>query len=339
MALLEGAFWEAEVWGNTLNDYTLALILFVVALVILKLVKFYIVNRVSKVIVRSRTHIDDALLEVFDTIRPPFYIFISFYGATRLLTLEGQPEKVMNVILLLWVTWQVVATLQIFIDYLIQTRLAGAQDVARKAISGIVSGLAKIVLWSVALLFVLSNLGVDVTSLLAGIGIGGLAIALGARSLLEDLFSSLAIVFDRPFAPGDFIEVAGEKGTVQKVGVKTTRIKSLSGEEVIIPNRDLASSRIRNYRHMQERRVTFQISVDPTLSRQKLEQIPVLVAGAMDGHGRFKWCRVISLAKDKTTFDVAYFVGTYDYSDYLDTHEKVLLAIREAFENEGIHLA
>lgn len=325
--------------GNTVYDYGVAVVTFVFAIVLLKAAKTIIISRVHAAVGKSETHIDDAVLAVFETVRPPFYIFIAFYGATRLLSLSGLPEKIMNAILLAWVTAQVIAALQIFVDYLVRARLEAAEDVARKAVSGIVGGLAKILLWIVGILFVLSNLGVNINSLLAGIGIGGLALALAARSLLEDLFSSLAIFFDRPFSPGDFIETGNEKGTVQRVGIKTTRIRALSGEEIIIPNKDLSGARIKNFKRMQERRIAFHLAVASSAPQEKVERMPVLIEEVVKPQARFKWVHLTELAGDKLVFEIVYFVGSQDYSDYLKTHQAILLGIKSALEKEDIKLA
>lgn len=335
----ENMILDVSIAGNTVSDYFIAAVVFIVALVILKIAKTMIVGRVQAAVRGSATQIDDAILKVFETVRPPFYMFIAFYGATRLLTLSGLPEKILNVVLLSWVTWQVIAALQIFADYLVRARLETAADVAHQAVSGIIGGLAKILLWVVGILFVLSNLGVNINSLLTGIGIGGLALALAARSLLEDLFSSLAIVFDRPFAPGDFIEVDGEKGTVQKVGVKTTRIRALSGEQIIIPNKDLSGARIKNFRRMQERRIAFMLAVAADTPTEKIGAVPTLVEAVVKPLARFRWAHLVEITGKQLTFEVVYFVASDDYSDYLNIHQSILLGIKSALEREGIRLA
>lgn len=341
MEFLEGGIWEAVIWGNTLRNYALAVGVFVVALVALKLIKIFVVRRVTDFVRGTDTHVDNAILEVFETIRPPFYAFVAFYGATRLLTLSGTPEKTFNIILLIWVTWQIVVGLQIFLDHIIRAKLSAAENSSRKAASGIIGGVVKIVLWILGILFVLSNLGVNVTSLIAGLGIGGLAFALAAQKILEDLFSSLAIFFDRPFAPGDFVVIGKDKGTVQKIGIKTTRIKALSGEEIVIPNKDVTSSRISNYKRMKKRRVAFKVGVTYETSQAKLKKIPQIVEAIIEGRDQVEYGRTsfVEMGGSALIFEIVYHIEDREYDLYVDTQQAILLALKEAFEQEGIAFA
>lgn len=258
--------WHFEWYGNTFYEYLLAIIAFLVLLVTLRVTKLFIMRWLKRLSDRSENEVDNAIYRVLDTIKPPFYWFISFYFAVKLLEFTEQADRVIEAVLIAWVTFQVIVAIQIFLDYFVENKLKDADDKGKEVVAGIASGVSKIILWSLGLLFVLSNIGVDVTSLIAGLGIGGIAIALAAQNVLGDLFSSLAIYFDRPFEVGDFIVTGDISGTVKKVGIKTTRIKALSGEEVIIPNKDLTDSRIQNYKRMTERRVAFTIGVEYDLS-------------------------------------------------------------------------
>lgn len=195
--------------------------------------------------------------------------------------------------------------------------------------------------WIVALLAALDSLGFDVTALVAGLGIGGVAIALATQSILGDLFASLSIVIDKPFVVGDFIRVGDDLGAVERIGLKTTRVRSLSGEQLIFGNADLLRSRIRNYRLMEERRVLFRIGVVYQTPADTLRRIPSMVRQIIESRPATRMDRAhfAELGASEYAFEFVYYVLSPDYNLYMDTQEAVNLAIVEAFEREGIELA
>ncbi len=164
------------------------------------------------------------------------------------------------------------------------------------------------------LLLALDNLGVDVTALVAGLGVGGIAVALAVQSILGDLFASLSIVLDKPFVIGDFIIVGDLLGTVENVGIKTTRVRSLSGEQLIFSNADLLNSRIRNYGRMYERRVVFTVGVTYDTPRHKLEDFSL-------------------------DFETVYYVQDPAYNLYMDIQQAINLELYQRFADEGIEFA
>lgn len=341
MMILEGGIWNVVFFENTVRAYALAALVFLGALIALKLIKVFIVRHVTDFVRGTETHVDNAVLEVFETIRPPFYVFVAFYGATRLLTVSGGPQRFLMIVLLLWVTWQVVVGLQIFLDHIIRAKLAAAEDSSRKAASGIIGGVVKIVLWVLGILFILSNLGVNVTSLIAGLGIGGLAFALAAQKVLEDIFASLAIFFDRPFAPGDYVVIGKHSGTVQKIGIKTTRIKALSGEQIIIPNKDVTNSRVKNFKRMEKRRVAFKVGVTYETPQAKLKNIPKIVQKIIDNQDSIEYDRTnfVEMGDSALIFEIVYKIEDRDYDLFVRTQEEILLALKGVFEQEGIEFA
>lgn len=316
------------------------MLLFVLGIVVLKGIQFVVVKRLEKLVRRSDNDVDDALVEMVRTIKPPFYWFISFYLASRYVELSGLADRVLRWILVIWVTYQVIAALQIFIQYFAERKLEG-DDPSKKSMQALVRTFSVIILWSLGLLFVLSNFGVDITSLIAGLGIGGIAIALAAQNVLSDLFSSLAIFFDKPFVPGDFIVVGQDSGTVKDIGIKTTRLKSLDGEEVVIPNKDLTEARIQNYRTMTERRVLFTFGVLYETPQAKMKKIPGIVEDVISGVEKLRFDRVHfhELGDSALIFETVYHVETKEYSVYMSAHQEVLLGLKGVFEEEGIEMA
>ena len=205
----------------------------------------------------------------------------------------------------------------------------------------VLSFVVRLALWSVVLLLVLDNLGVNVTTLIAGLGVGGIAVALAAQNILGDLFASLSIVLDKPFVVGDFVVVGDCFGTIEKVGIKTTRVRSLSGEQLIFSNNDLLSSRIRNYGRMAERRVLFSIGVTYGTPLVKLEAIPGILREAVEGQSdvRFDRAHFQQYGDFALLFEVVYYVLSRDYNKYMDTQQAINLFIYERFQAQGIEFA
>jgi small-conductance mechanosensitive channel len=195
--------------------------------------------------------------------------------------------------------------------------------------------------WSVVLLLVLDNMGINITALVAGLGVGGIAVALAVQSILGDLFASLSIVLDKPFVVGDFLIIDDYMGSVEHVGLKTTRLRSLTGEQLVLSNTDLLSSRIRNYGRMQERRALFTLGVTYQTPRDKLRQIPEIIREAIEASEktRFDRSHFKSYGAYSLDFETVYYVLEPDYALYMDIQQAVNLAIHERFEAEGIEFA
>ena len=210
----------------------------------------------------------------------------------------------------------------------------------RNAIS-LIKFLARTAIWSLAILMVLDNLGLDVTTLVAGLGIGGIAIALAAQNILGDLFASLAIILDKPFVVGDFIIFGEFSGTVERVGVKTTRLRSLSGEQLVVPNADLLSTRLRNMRRMHERRAVFTLGVVYETPYETLKRIPQMLQEIVEAEetARFDRAHFASYGDFSLNFEVVYYVLSPEYAKYMDTQQSIYFNIFKRFEDEGIAFA
>lgn len=209
------------------------------------------------------------------------------------------------------------------------------------AAATIINFIVRTALWSIAVLLILENLGFDVTALIAGLGVGGIAIGLAAQNILGDLFASLSIVFDKPFEIGDFIISGDYMGTVERIGLKTTRLRSLSGEQVVISNTDLLTSRVRNYKRMAERRVVFSIGVTYGTPADVLAQIPKMVREAIEAQEqtRFDRSNFLAYGDFSLNFETVYYVLSSDYNLYANIHEAILIAIYRRFQDAGIGFA
>jgi small-conductance mechanosensitive channel len=200
---------------------------------------------------------------------------------------------------------------------------------------------ARVIVWAFIILLVLDNLGFNITTLIAGLGVGGIAIAMASQSVLADLFASLSILLDKPFKVGEFIIVGDMLGSVEHIGLKTTRLRSLSGEQLVFSNGDLLSSRIRNYKRMQERRVVFTIGVEYSTAYETLKRIPGMIREIIESISRTRFDRshFMSYGDFSLNIETVYYVLAPDYNTYADIQQEINLRLFERFEKEGIIFA
>jgi small-conductance mechanosensitive channel len=201
--------------------------------------------------------------------------------------------------------------------------------------------LGKFFIWAAILLLILDNLGVKVVSLLAGFGIGGIAVALAVQKILGDLFASVSIMLDKPFEVGDLINIDSVTGFVESIGVKTTRIRSITGEQVIISNSDLLESRVNNLKRMAERRITLPINASPGTSNENLKSIVDIVKNIIGNqeNARFDRGHLKNVSASSVDYEFVYWVTKPDYLTYMDVQEKINLKILDAFAERKISLA
>jgi len=269
-------------------------------------------------------------------------LMISVYAGSRFLTLTPSAANIFSYLAIVAGGIQ----LGIWASYLVGQLLVRAMNRARgetdiSSATNIVSVLIKLLVWSFVSLLILDNLGFDITALIAGLGVGGIAIAMASQHVLSDLFASLSILLDKPFRVGEFIIVGDMLGTVENIGLKTTRIRSLGGEELVFSNGDLLSSRLRNYKTMQERRVVFTIGVEYNTPFQKLKKISEIIRTAIESveATRFDRCHFASYGDFSLNFETVYYVLSGDYNQYMDIQQAINLQIYERFEQEGIVFA
>lgn len=215
------------------------------------------------------------------------------------------------------------------------------EDPSKVATIGILGILAQAALWVLVGLLVLANAGVEITPLVAGLGVGGIAIALAVQTVLSDLLASLSILFDKPFVVGDFLIIGDLMGSVEHIGLKTTRIRSLSGEQLVFSNNDLLSSRIRNFGRMRERRATFEVGVTYETPRDKLARIPEILKAAVEAQPktRFDRSHFTKFGPYSLDFETVYYVEVPDMNAYLDIQQTINLRVFSEFADEGIEFA
>jgi small-conductance mechanosensitive channel len=235
----------------------------------------------------------------------------------------------------IWATAGIVAWAELKRKHAMTTDRAAAGSL------GIINFIAQVVVWSLVALLTLDNLGVDITALVAGLGIGGIAVALALQNVLGDLLASLSIALDRPFVVGDFIIVGEFMGTVEQIGIKSCRVRGLGGEQIAISNTDLLGSRLRNYGRMLERRVLFTLGITYETPLDKLKQIPELIAAAVRAQEqtRFERSHFAKYGAFSLDFETVYHVLSPDYGKHMDIQQAVFFAIHESFERAGIEFA
>ena len=334
---------DRVIYGNPVGQWLIALGVFIAAAIVFRIIKSVVARRAAKLAERTQTGWDDTVVQVFDATKLWFLLVLALFLASLTLALPPKTRAVVEsvtviALLLQAAVWGHVLITHSLTDYMKRRMESDAAAVTTVAAIGFI---AKVVLYAVVLLLILDNLGVDVTTLIAGLGVGGIAVALAAQNILGDLFASLSIVLDKPFVLGDFIVVGDMLGSVEKIGLKTTRVRSLSGEQLVFSNNDLLSSRIRNFKRMFERRVVFSLGVTYQTPRVKLAGIPAMIREIVESqeHTRFDRSHFKDFGGSSLNFETVYYVTKPDFNVYMDTQQAINLAIFDRFADSEIEFA
>lgn len=286
---------------------------------------------------------DNALVNALRVTRWSLVAVVALGPASQELTLGHLAERWMNGLAMVALSLQIGLWVGAFLDTWIRnTREQALQnDPSTTSALSVLSFLARVVLWSVLLLMVLDNLGFDVNTLVAGLGIGGIAVGLALQNILGDLFASLTIVLDKPFQVGHFIIIDEFSGTVEHIGLKATRIRSLSGEMLVFSNADLTKARLRNYKFMQERRIVFKFGVTYDATPEQLEKIPSILREIIEGteQARFDRAHFAAFGDSSLDFELVYWMLTADYTAYMDVQQAINLGLMRRLQQEGVSFA
>ena len=334
---------ELEIFNNGLTSWCVAIGVALAINIAVASVKLFIIRRFSAAAKRTATRLDDALVAVVKGVRQWLILLIALYIGNRYLQLPGKVDSSLRAVAI------VAAFLQFGLwgEALLNLYFNRSRDNAMCENAAAATGLsalgiiARTVLWAIVVLLALDNLGVNVTALVAGLGISGIAIALAVQNILGDLLASLSIVIDKPFVIGDFIVVDDCAGSVEHVGLKTTRVRSLSGEQLVFANSDLLKARLRNYKRMNERRILFGFGVLYQTSGAQLEQIAGTVRAIIEAQPlvRFERAHFKSFGDSSFNFEVVYWMLDPDYNKYMDTQQAINLALVRVFAETGIEFA
>jgi small-conductance mechanosensitive channel len=336
-------FFKAVFLGNTLEVWLTGLGIALAVLFGLYIVRAVITNRLSKWAAKTDTHLDDAVIYLAKRTRFLFLLLVSLYCGSLTLKFQAPAPDIIRKIAVLAVLLQGAFWANALISYWLNRYKEKSADTDPASITSMAAleWVGRIGLWALILLLALDNLGIDITALITGLGISGVAVALAVQNVLKDLLASLSIILDKPFLVGDFIIVGDYMGTVEHVGIRTTRVKSLTGEQLVFSNTDLVSSRIRNYKRMQERRILFSVGVTYDTPHDKLKRIPDIIREVMASqeNARIDRTNFKEFGAFSLNFETVYYVKVPDYNVYMDTQEAVNLALFKRFEEEGIEFA
>ena len=337
-------FLNYVIFENSIRTWLIALGILVGVFLILALIKWIINNRLLNRVKKSKTEIDNFIIPVLNQTRWFSFLALGLYLGIQVLKLPAEVRQ--------WVVLgnQVILALQLgfwgtgLISYYVNRSVANKvkEDHGEDATTLDALGLmGKILLWVILSLVILDNLNIEISSLVASLGIGGIAVALALQNILGDLFASLSITLDKPFVIGDFIEVDDFAGDVVDIGLKSTRIRSLSGEELIFSNTDLLNSRIRNYKRLEKRRISFSIGVTYGTSAEKLKKIPGMIEEIISPleNIQFERAHFKSMGDYSLDFAIVFHVLDPAYNSYLEAQQIINLELYQCFEQEGIEFA
>jgi len=335
-------FLDQIYFENSVQQYLMALGTLVLGLALIKIFAKLVLGRIKKWAESTETQLDDFVIRgVEKTIIPLLYYGV-FYLALNTLTIHPKAEKwihIFSAIIITFFTIRVItSTLKFSMNAYFVSQSGG--EIKAKQFKGI-TAIASAFVWVFGFVFLLDNLGFNVTTVIAGLGIGGIAIALAAQAILGDLFSYFVIFFDRPFEIGDFIVTGDKRGTVEYIGLKTTRVRSLDGEQLVFSNTDLTNSRLHNFKKMERRRAVFKLGVVYQTSPELVAEIPIIVNKIIESQTDTAFDRghFSSFGDFSLNFDFVYFVLGSDYAKYMDIQQEINIAIYSEFRARGIEFA
>lgn len=337
-----GNFLEYMIFGNSVLRYLITIFIFVVSIIIIKLIIQRMLKWVRKLADKTVSTVDDFLVSLLEVIVLPLLYLVSAYIALKSLVFPENVERIFNYVILGIFIFFVAKTVIAFTSYGFSVYLKrhGNDGTLEKSLQGIMV-VIRLIIWTGAIIFFLDNLGFKISAVIAGLGIGGVAVALAAQTILKDLFSYFCILFDHPFKVGDFIIIEDFLGTIEHIGIKTTRVRSLGGEMLIFSNSDLTDSRVRNYQLMEKRRVLFRLGVTYQTSLGKLKEIPKIIENIIKNTNDtiFDRAHFLSYGDFSLIFEIVFYVIGPDYNKYMDIQQEINFAIKETFEKLNIEFA
>lgn len=333
---------QEQLLGNSIQSWIVAGVIFFAGILLVMAFRKLLLLRLKKWAHSSEGRTDDFIVFEMQRSVIPLLYYGAFIAALHYLTLHPQALKVINIASLLYLTFLIVRLITAVLRFILMSYLSRQENGAerQKQVSGVMI-IVSVVIWILGIVFLLDNWGFDVTAIITGLGIGGIAIALATQHILGDLFSYFVILFDRPFEVGDFIVVQDKSGTIEYIGIKTTRLRSITGEQLVCSNTDLTNSRVHNFKRMERRRIVFKIGVTYQTPADQLSRIGAMVEeviGSVEGI-TFDRAHFASFGDSSLVFECVYFVATGDYTFYMNVQQEVNLRLFRKFESEGIEFA
>lgn len=323
------------------GEYLEALFITIATVLSLYTFKAYILLRLSSIAKKTKIDFDDLIINVLNSLGFPFYFVISLYAPFIFVLNFGEEYRVyFKGVFFAVVLFYFVKAVEQVVFYFLKKLVLGKHN-GQEGVFNFLKTFSRIVIWLLAVVLYIQNLGFNVSAVVAGLGVGGIAIAFALQNILGDIFSYISIFLDKPFKKGDFIEFDSSSGVVQKVGIKTTRLKTLQGEELVVPNKALTDGLVHNYKKLKERRVVINLGLTYETDLKKLQKVKSLVKTSFKGVKNVRFDRVHfnKLGDFSLNFELVYFVLSDDYVVYMDVNEKILFNIFKVFKDEGIDFA
>jgi small-conductance mechanosensitive channel len=329
-------------WGNTVMAYLIAAGSIVIAWAVLKLLRHKVIAAIRKRTDSSETQLDDILIKTVQDFLLPFgYLWINYIIITQL-TLHPKFDRILSSALMVITTYYGVRLINHLICGILTIYMKRKNEPQERIrqLNGILM-VVKAIVWVLGVIMLIDNLGYNVRTIIAGLGVGGIAIALAAQNILGDLFSYLVIFFDKPFEVGDFIIVGAHAGIVEKIGIKTSHVRSLDGQQLVMPNAEMVKTVIQNYKRLQRRRMVFPISISYLTPAKTLKEIPGIVKDIIDKYEMVTYDRahLKTFSEHSITYEVVYYINSAEFPVFMNAHQFVSIDILEAFEKRGIRIA
>jgi small-conductance mechanosensitive channel len=335
-------FWEQIWWNNSVHMYAVVLAEVIAVWFVFRLVKKLLIARLKKFTGRTASEVDDAIIAAAEKFIIPYIYLTINYAIIEQLKFSEHAENVLEVIMAVITAYFFVRFINhaIHLSVLLYMKKKEEPPERVRQLNGILM-VVKVMVWLGGLLMLIENLGYNITTIITGLGIGGIAIALAAQNILGDLFSYFVIFFDKPFEIGDNISVNNNTGVVERIGIKTSHIRTVSGEQLIIPNADMVKLTIKNIKRLERRGVTFRLNVRYDTAEEKLRALPDLIKSIVERHEHASYdrCHLVAFGDFSLAYEVLYFIDTPDLVTYLDIQQNIYLAIMHSFRDQGIDFA
>jgi small-conductance mechanosensitive channel len=334
---------EKVIYHNRVKDWLLAVAITFIVYVLTSLTKHVLKKKLNSFAAGTISLWDDLIAELAGRFHVVFFLILSIYVGSLKISLPAAANNILKIAFIFVSLVQVAILASYTIEFWIEHYRKQKIETNAEAVTTLTSVgfVLRLMIWVILILIALQNIGVNISTFIAGLGIGGIAVALAAQNILGDLFASFVIVLDKPFVIGDFIIVNEYLGAVERIGLKTTKIRSLSGEQLVFSNTDLLKSRIRNFKRMYERRVVFTIGVLYQTPYEKLSEIPKMIRNIIESKGavRFDRAHFKEYGDYSLKFEVVYWVHSPDYNIYMDIQQAINLDIYKQFQDAGIEFA
>ncbi len=333
--------------NNTAKQWIISLSVLLGLIFFFKIVFWVIISHFKRLAKKSKTNIDDFAVAVIDGVRPPVYYFVAFYLSGLFLTIPTSIAKIINITFIIVVAWQLSFIAIKIINHIINLQIdkIGKNNPGQKTILKFLRQIFSGAVWIVAGLMILANMGININSLIAGLGIGGLAVAMALKNILTDIFSSFSILIDKPFVVGDFIALSEKhQGTVKKIGIKTTRLETRDGQELIIANKKLTEQVVQNFRGKggkKKQNTSFVLGVTYETPLEKLEAIPKIITDVIKKQPSAELSKVSfsSFGDFSLNFKVVIAIEEKKGVKVFQVKNDINYAIFKAFTKEGIDFA